>query len=114
MQHGRLDGIDHAFITSTERSLGDVAYRQQLLEGYNFLNISTNSPTEAVDKVLQFANDIGFYTPLVSIASGWPKKAYVIHFKEPNPWPGRYHGVATHILDAAFLFQNYNEFLDDV
>ncbi|KAN0113063.1 carboxylesterase-like protein [Hyaloscypha variabilis] len=111
---GRLDGIDHAFITSTERSIGDVACRQQLLEGYNFLNTSTNSPTEAVDKVLQFANDIGFYAPLVSIASGWPKKAYVFHFNEPNPWPGRYHGVATHILDAAFLFQNYNEFLDDV
>ena len=41
------------------------------------------------------------------------KKAYVFHFNEPNPWPGRYQGVATHILDAAFLFQNYNEFLDD-
>ncbi|KAE9375345.1 alpha/beta-hydrolase [Stipitochalara longipes BDJ] len=114
MLHDRIEGMEKAFITSTERSLGGSPTRQQLLESYSFLSDSTNGPTEAVNKILHFANDIGFYAPLVSIASGWPGKGYVFHFNEPNPWPGRYQGVATHILDAAFLFQNYNDFLDDV
>lgn len=113
MLHGRLEGMEEAFTESIEHTLCDSATRQQLLEGYNIHNAYADSMNNTADKVLHFANDIGFYAPLISIASGWPKKAYVFHFNEPNPWPGRYQGVATHILDAAFLFQNYNEFLDD-
>ena len=113
MLHGRLEGIGEALTESIEHTLCDSATRQQLLEGYNFRNAHADSTNDAADKVLHFANDIGFYAPLISIASGWPKKAYVFHFNEPNPWPGRYQGVAAHILDAAFLFQNYNEFLGD-
>jgi carboxylesterase type B len=112
MLHGRLDGIDKAFNASIDCSLQDAETRQRLLEGYKFSATHSDATNDAADKVLHFANDIGFYAPLVSIASGWPKKTYVFHFNEPNPWQGRYQGVATHILDAAFLFQNFHEFLD--
>jgi carboxylesterase type B len=113
MLHDRLGGIDKAFIASIERSLGASETGQQLLEGYKLSKVHADSTDDAADKVLHFANDIGFYAPLVSIASAWPKNAYVFHFNEPNPWPGRHQGIATHVLDAAFLFQNYNDFLDD-
>lgn len=114
MLHDRLEGMAGALIASTERSLsGASTTRQQLLEKYHITNQDETSANSANDNVLYFAHDIGFYAPLVSIASSWPGKSYVFHFNEPNPWNGRYHGVATHILDAAFLFQNYNEHLDE-
>lgn len=76
-------------------------------------NIGTGKSETAINSVLEFAQDIGFYAPMIAIAGGWPGKAYVFHFNEPNPWIGRFQGVASHILDAAFLFQNYNEYLDE-
>jgi hypothetical protein len=62
---------------------------------------------------LHFAHDVVQLAATRRIASRWPGKAYVFHFNEPNRWEGRFHGVATHLLDAAFLFQNYEEFLDE-
>lgn len=109
MLNDRLDNIKNSFVTSIEHSLGDSLARQ-LLEQYG---IDTNSTDGALEKVLHYANDICFYAPLVSIASGWPRSSYVFHFNEPNPWSGRFQGVATHLLDAAFLFQNYNAYLDE-
>jgi hypothetical protein len=105
--------MDKAFIASTERSLSDSATRQRLLNEYAIATTNAESSDVAVENVFHFAHDIGFYAPLISIASGWPRKAYVFHFNEPNPWEGRFQGVAGHILDVAFLYQNYNEFLDE-
>jgi hypothetical protein len=113
MLHDRIEDIGQAFIASTKDSLGDSATRMRLLEEYKLLDLHAKSIDETADNALHFANDIGFYAPLMAIVSGWPKKAYAFAFNEPNPWPGRYQGVATHVLDAAFLFQNYNEFLDE-
>lgn len=113
MLHDRLAGIDKSFITSTERSLNDSVTRQKLLDGYGIATPNAESSDTAVENVLHFAHDIGFYAPLISIASGWPNKSYVFHFNEPNPWEGRFKGVAGHILDVAFLYQNYNEFLEE-
>ena len=45
------------------------------------------------------------------MAKGWPKDAYVFHFNSPNPWEGPSNGVAGHVLDLAFLLQNFNDFL---
>lgn len=111
MLHDRLDGMVKSFISTVEVSLG-TSQSRQLLEQYGLDNHDEISPDCALDRVLHFANDIGFYAPLVSIASGWPNKSYVFHFNEPNPWDGRFQGVASHLLDAAFLFQNYNTYLD--
>ncbi|TVY80602.1 Lipase [Lachnellula suecica] len=111
MLHDRLDKMNKDFISSTERSL-DSTTRKELLEEYDVTHPG-DSPDAAINNVLHFAHDIGFYAPVVAIASGWPGKSYVFHFNEPNPWGGRFQGVAGHVLDVAFLFQNYNEFLDE-
>lgn len=61
---------------------------------------------------LHFAHDVVQLAATRLIARRWPGPAYVFHFNEPNPWEGRFQGVATHLLDVTFLFQNYEEFLD--
>ncbi|KAH7336031.1 carboxylesterase-like protein [Rhexocercosporidium sp. MPI-PUGE-AT-0058] len=66
----------------------------------------------ALRNVLQFSTDIGFYATALAFAQGWPGKARVYHFNEPNPWEGPWKGEAGHVLDIAFLFQNYNEHLE--
>lgn len=75
--------------------------------------ITKNMPREdAILAILNFATDIGFVAPTQAYARGWPGKAYVYCFNEPNPWEGRFKGYTTHVLDVAFLFQNYNHTLD--
>lgn len=113
MLHDRQAGIEDTFVATMNRHLKDEKTKQRLLKEYDVGNNSGKSQDVVMDNVLHFAHDIGFYAPLVSIASGFPGKSYVFHFNEPNPWKGRYQGVASHILDAAFLYQNYNKFLDE-
>lgn len=62
---------------------------------------------------LHFAHDVVQLAATRYIAKRWPGLAYVYHFNEPNPWEGRFQGVASHLLDSAFLFQNYESFLDE-
>lgn len=62
---------------------------------------------------LHFAHDVVQLAATRHIASLWQGPAFVFHFNEPNPWEGRFKGVASHLLDTAFLFQNYEEFLDE-
>jgi carboxylesterase type B len=66
---------------------------------------------------LRFATEISFYAPALAFAKGWPKtkenKFFLYHLNEGNPWEGRFKGEAGHILDVSYLFQNYNEFLND-
>jgi carboxylesterase type B len=63
-------------------------------------------------------NDISFYLPAVSFAKLWADSllpdtsAFLYHFNCPNPWDGAWRGHATHVLDIAFLFQNYGEWLE--
>jgi len=68
--------------------------------------------------MLELANDIGWYAPTVAYAenfsapaNGGTQNAYVYRFNEPNPWDGPWKGHANHILDVAFLFQNFNGYL---
>lgn len=83
-----------------------------LLAVYNL-----NDPTVLADDekafiaVLEFINDIGFYLPTVAYATAAKEqgvRSYVYRFNEPNPWDGVWKGKSTHILDIAFLFQNFN------
>lgn len=39
------------------------------------------------------------------------RDAYVYYFNEGNPWDGPWKNRASHILDLAYLFQNFREFL---
>jgi len=69
------------------------------------------SKDEAVFAILNFSTDIGMVAPTLTYAKGWPGEAFVYFFNEPNPWEGRFKGHSSHILDVAFLFQNYSEHL---
>jgi len=63
--------------------------------------------------ILEFINDVHFYAPVLAYASGWPDDgtAYVYFFNETNPWEGPFKGQSTHILDLAYFYQNFNDFL---
>jgi hypothetical protein len=61
---------------------------------------------------LKFSTDIGFFAPTLTFAKWWPGEAHVYFFNEPNPWEGRFKGNSSHIIGVAFLFQNYNKFLN--
>lgn len=69
------------------------------------------SDDAAFTRILNFGNDVSFLLPVLSYAHCWNGSAYVYHFNEPNVWNGPWKGHASHILDVAYLFQNYNEHL---
>jgi hypothetical protein len=57
-------------------------------------------------------NDIRFFVPVLSYAKSWPGNVYVYYFNEGNPWEGPQIGRSSHILDVAYFYQNYNDYLD--
>ncbi|KAL4755536.1 hypothetical protein BDW72DRAFT_189286 [Aspergillus terricola var. indicus] len=66
---------------------------------------------DAYPAVLNYINDVLFFTPVLTFAQGWKGNAYVYYFNEGNPWEGQWKGRTNHILDLAYLFQNFREFL---
>jgi hypothetical protein len=48
---------------------------------------------------------------VLTYAKGWSGDVYVYYFNEENPWDGAWKGRSSHILDLAYFFQNFNEFL---
>lgn len=71
------------------------------------------SEEETLGNILKFGNDISFLAPVLVYAHGWDGNAFVYFFNEPNTWDGPWKGHANHILDVAYLFQNYNEALTE-
>lgn len=69
------------------------------------------SDDEALENILTYITDVHFYAPLIELAKSWPRSSFVYHFNERNPWDGPNKGKASHILDVAFLFQNFNDYL---
>lgn len=105
----RTAGVAKTFCDSIHKTLGDSS--NKVLDAYG---INPNlSDDEGLYKILKFSTDINFFAPAIAIAKGWPGKSFVYHFNEPNPWDGAWKGEAGHVLDVAYLFQNYNEFLDE-
>lgn len=100
------------FIDSITRNLAaHPGVADTILKTYG---ISTSLPKEeGLIAILNFATDIGFAAPTQTYAKGWPGDAYVYCFNEPNPWDGRWKGYASHVLDVAFVFQNFLEHLSD-
>ncbi|KAL5371542.1 hypothetical protein DPSP01_014193 [Paraphaeosphaeria sporulosa] len=78
-----------------------------VLEAYGIT--SSISDDVALQRAIDLATDILYTAPTRDYACAWPGKKYVYHFNEGNPWEGQFKGMATHMLDAAFLFQNYDE-----
>ncbi|KAF5844230.1 hypothetical protein GGP41_002800 [Bipolaris sorokiniana] len=116
MLDARKPGISQAFINSCNKTLSaqpEVA--TELLAAYNIT--ASTSDDEAILAFVRFASDICFYAASRAFAQGWPNtsetKLFLYHFNEGIPWEGRFKGEAGHILDVAYLFQNFNEHLDD-
>ncbi|KAJ6133836.1 hypothetical protein N7523_000158 [Penicillium sp. IBT 18751x] len=107
----------HININSTKRFIS--AARQVLApypgEAERLLNaygISMDTPDEqSIFSILNFISDIMCHAAALSFARGWSGNAYVYHFNEGNPWDGPWKGRANHILDTAYLFQNFTEYL---
>jgi len=59
-------------------------------------------------------HDICFYAPTLSYARylSAKKDVYMYRFNELNPWEGEWKGESSHVLDIAFLFMNYNDYLE--
>lgn len=70
---------------------------------------------EAFHKIVAVLTDVAFYAPTLIALKGWPNAngRYLYHFNAANSFPGPLQGQASHILDVAYLFQNYNQFLSE-
>lgn len=82
---------------------------QGILDKYGITTELTDD--EAFPRVLDFLNDLLFLAPTLTLSQGWQGNAYVYYFNEGNPWDGPWKDKASHILDVAYLFQNFREFL---
>lgn len=80
---------------------------ESLLSGYG-LTGDLSDDDAAMLKVAQFASEIAFSAPSVEFARRFEGESYLAHFNVPNPWDGPVKGYPTHILDVAFIFQNFN------
>ncbi|KAK5127009.1 hypothetical protein LTR85_008368 [Meristemomyces frigidus] len=108
----RKQGIASAFCQHMQTAFSTAEIMDKLLQAYN-LTPDLDDDT-AFFRVLEVANDIGFYAPTVAYAQAQSKdvETYMYRFNEPNPWDGPWKGHSTHILDIALLFQNFNEYLE--
>ncbi|KAK2777060.1 hypothetical protein FQN52_003243 [Onygenales sp. PD_12] len=71
--------------------------------------LTTYNPSATKHPLLHFATDLLFHAPVHFIATAWPRptRSFAYFFNEPNPWDGPFKGYATHVLDVAFLFLNF-------
>jgi len=102
----RKAGIANALATSLHNNLPSNA-ATTVLEAYGIH--PTTEDDEAMKLIIDLATDIAYAAPALAYARSFPGKTYYYHFNEPNPWDGPFKGCSTHMLDAAFLFQNFNE-----
>ncbi|KAL5447662.1 hypothetical protein PMIN05_001957 [Paraphaeosphaeria minitans] len=114
--NAKLPNIASQFIESVNKTLSDHPDAvSTLLSAYNITSPSNDD--EALLSILRFGTEISFYAPSLAFAKGWPRtkanKFFLYHFNEGIPWEGKFKGEAGHILDVAFLFQNYKEHLRD-
>ncbi|KAF2442415.1 alpha/beta-hydrolase [Karstenula rhodostoma CBS 690.94] len=112
----KLPNIASQFIESVNKTLsGHPDAASALLSAYNIT--SSSEDNEALLSILRFGTEISFYAPSLAFAKGWPRtkgnKFFLYHFNEGIPWEGKFKGEAGHILDVAFLFQNFNEHLSE-
>lgn len=78
---------------------------------------AVNTP-QSLDAVLALATDICFSLGASAFARAWSDagantgtESFLYRFNNPNPWDGPWKGRSTHILDIAYLLQNYREHL---
>ncbi|KAF2849258.1 carboxylesteras-like protein [Plenodomus tracheiphilus IPT5] len=106
----RSANIASALSTSLRAHLPESA-AAEVLETYGITLLTPDD--EAMTKVLQLGTDIAYALPASSYARAFPGRTWRYTFDQENPWKGMFEGRATHMLDAAFLFQKFNHQLDD-
>jgi carboxylesterase type B len=105
-----LPGIASAIHASFSRNLpSSVAHT--VLSAYGIT--SSMRDEEAMVSIIDLATDIAYHLPAQYYARAFKGKVSSYLFTEPNPWDGMFKGRSTHMLDAAFLFQNFDENLSD-
>ncbi|KAH5347573.1 hypothetical protein HBI33_223380 [Parastagonospora nodorum] len=102
----RKDGIATALTTFLHANLATSA-TQSVLEAYSIT--ASTEDTDALKCIMELATDIAYIAPALAWARSFPGKSYYYQFNEPNPWDGMFKGHSTHMLDAAFLFQHFND-----
>lgn len=116
MLAARKSGLGAAFRAVATKTLGQHPKAlSSVLEHYSLTEEAEKTLTEdqTFRNVLQYISDVAFLAPAILMAAGFPNTSYVYAFNEPNPWEGAFKGEASHILDVAFIFQNYNEHFDE-
>ncbi|GIK05682.1 hypothetical protein Aspvir_009795 [Aspergillus viridinutans] len=109
MSHTKKDCASK-FVTALNTILASKSdVSQQTLNKYNITEDMTDD--EAFPAILNYINDIAFFAPVLTFAKGWKNNVYVYHFNEGNPWDGPWKDRASHIIDLAYLFQNFREFM---
>jgi hypothetical protein len=104
----RKVGIAFALVTSLQSNLPASA-ADAILQAYDIC--PTMDDDEAMKLIIHLATDIAYVAPAVAYAQNFPGKTYYYQFNEPNTWDGPFKGYSTHMLDAAFLFQNFREYM---
>lgn len=84
IQHHPDEAIVKVFRESLTKSLGEE--RAKLIIG--LYGIDKASADEAKRKILNFANDVVFFTPVLNYAHCWQGDAFIYFFNEPNTWDG--------------------------
>jgi carboxylesterase type B len=102
--------IASALTTSLHVNL-PAAAANAVLDAYNLCYATGDN--EAMKRIIDLGTDIAYAGPALAYARSFPGKAYYYQFNEPNPWDGQFEGCSTHMLDAAFLFQNYSKHLSN-
>jgi carboxylesterase type B len=101
----QMQNLASNLYTSFSTSVGATS-AAAVMEAYGITH--GTSDDVALQRVIDLATDLVYAAPALCCARAWPGSRYVYHFNEGNPWEGQFRGLATHMLDAAFLFQNYN------
>ncbi|KAH7138013.1 carboxylesterase-like protein [Dendryphion nanum] len=106
----RKSGIASALTTSFTKNLPSLGAAEAILQAYNIS--SSTSDDDALQSIYNLVTDICYYLPAQTFAESFPGKSFYFQFNELNPWDGLFKGHSTHMLDAAFVFQNYNDKLE--
>ncbi|KAI4693283.1 uncharacterized protein J4E88_001654 [Alternaria novae-zelandiae] len=106
----RLPGIASAIHTSFSRNLS-ASVAQAVLSAYG---IAPSTPDEeAMTSIINLGTDIAYGLPASYYARAFKGRVSSYLFTEPNPWDGMFKGKSVHLMDAVFLFQNFNEHIPD-
>ncbi|KAH7393872.1 putative carboxylesterase [Phaeosphaeria sp. MPI-PUGE-AT-0046c] len=101
----RKAGIANALSASLRANLPASAC-DAVLQAYGIEPASDDD--KAMKLIIDLGTDIAYAAPALAYARSFPGKTFYYQFNEPNPWDGVFKGNSTHMLDAAFLFQNFN------